>query len=196
MNVWFGTTTSEFDEYKDVYFHIREVILQNKCHLVFDWLDDANETMKYRKGKDRKIKEIYENVVRAMQQANISIIEYTVPNFSSSHQINYGIYNKKPTLVLRQSPENKYFKDSYLDAVKSPYLFIENYRSKEELKGVIERFISKIRKDYEQNRYNVILDSANDHFLTWASAKYKKSRSEIIRESLYKLASQHPEYPD
>ncbi len=194
MKVWFGTTTSEFEVYKHIYYRIRDSILENDCVLPFDWLEDAENAFRYQQGRERGAKLIFEKVLKGMKESSIAIMEFTVPNFSSSHQINYCIFNKKPTLVLRQTKENRFFKDSYLEAVKSPYLFVENYHNVEELPRLVERFISKMRKDYKQNRYNVILDSENDKFLNWASAKYKKSRSEILRDALYEYELKFPDY--
>ncbi len=43
MKVWFGCTTSQFNDYKENYFAIRDYLKELGCVVLFDWLEDANE---------------------------------------------------------------------------------------------------------------------------------------------------------
>ena len=180
MKIWLGTTTARWNEYKKYYFAINSYLKELGCVLMYDWMNDADKFYKTNY-KDRNITKIYKSVVDAIDKSDGVVIEYTVPNFSSSHQINYSLLRRKPTLVMRLKKDNPRFNDSYLEAVKSPNLTLSDY-SLETYKSVLEDFvgISKIGQGYK--RYNVVLDTKQKYYLDWASTHENKSRSEIVRD--------------
>ncbi len=53
--------------------------------------------------------------------------------------------------------------------------------TKKNYKGILEEFIGLSQIEQGQQRYNIILDRKQKYYLDWASVKYKKSRSLIIR---------------
>ena len=120
--------------------------------------------------------------MKAVEDADVSVIEFTVPNFSSSHQITQSLFRKKPTLVMRTQRDNT-FADSYIEGMDSPYLFVKDYTLKN-YKEIIDEFFGYSKLERGNQRYNVVLDRKHKYYLDWASTKYKKSRSLIIRESL------------
>ncbi len=90
---------------------------------------------------------------------------------------------KKPTLVLRLTKDNENFPDSYLDAIDSKLLRVETYK-KDSFKEVVDEFVGYTKLEHGPKRYNVVLDRSHKYYLDWASAKYDKSRSEILRNAL------------
>jgi hypothetical protein len=183
MKVWFGTTTTEFEKYQDNYFAIRNYLKENGCVILFDWLEDVDKAMKkFKTAAERKrdVKDIYQKVINAIDKADISVIEYTVPNFSTSHQITYSLMKKKPTLVLRLHNDNKNFVGSYMEGMDSPLLKVKDYDLKNYQK-IIDEFIGFSKIENGPARYNIVLDKSQKYYLDWASAHSGKSRSEIIR---------------
>jgi hypothetical protein len=183
MKVWFGTTTSDFEKYQENYFGIRNYLKESGCVILFDWLDDVDKAIqKSKTAEERKrdIKNIYKQVTSAIDEADISVIEYTVPNFSTSHQITYSLLKKKPTLVLRLNKDNKNFIGSYMEAIESPLLKVKDY-DLQNYQKIIDEFIGFSKIENGPARYNIVLDKKQKYYLDWASIKYKKSRSEIIR---------------
>ncbi len=189
MNVWFGCTTSKFALYKKYYFAIRNYLIEAGCIVLFDWLEDADSFIKEHHGEKRNIKYVYKQVIEAIDKADFSVIEYTIPNFSSSHQINYSLLKRKHTLVLRLKNDNENFADSYLEALDSPLLHLKFY-TQESFKEIIDEFISYTRIDLGTSRYNIVLDKKHKYYLDWSASKNNKSRSFIIREALEKTISQ------
>jgi hypothetical protein len=179
MNVWFGTTTAKWREYKDYYFSIRNYLRELGCIVLFDWLDETDKFYDTNY-KERNITKIYEQIIKAIDDSNFVVIEYTVPNFSSSHQINYALLKKKPTLVMRLIRDNPRFSDSYLEAISSPQLTVKDY-TKDNYKEIIEEFLGIVEIGLGNQRYNIVLEKKQKHYLDWASVKYKRSRSDIIR---------------
>lgn len=179
MNVFFGTTTAQWQKHKNNYFAINNYLKDIGCIIKYDWLKGAD---KYYQTdyKERNIREIYRDVISAIDDADAVVIEYTVPNFSSSHQINYSLIKKKPTLVMRLNKDNPRFNDSYLEAFESPYLTVREYTINN-FREVIDEFFGVVEMGMGHSRYNIVLDKKHKHYLDWASTKYKQSRSEIIR---------------
>lgn len=194
MKVWFGTTTSELEEYKDYYFAIRDYLKEVGCIVIFDWLDDAWNYRKSNPNGKRNIKRIYQEISGAIKEADFVVIEYTVPNFSSSDQINQAIFRRKPTLVMRLKKDNT-FADSYLEAIESNFLTLKEY-SLNNYKEIIDEFIGYTKLETGQGRYNIVLDKKQKYYLDWAANKYKKSRSLIIRELLDETMENDSEFND
>ena len=180
MKVFFGTTTNQLLEYIDYYLALRDYLIEAGCVISFDWLDGAYEYKKKNPLGKRDIKGIYREVIEAIEGADFCVIEYTVPNFSSSHQIHYSLQRQKPTLVLRLHRDNT-FADSYIEALESRFLTVRTYNLKN-YQEIIDEFIgySKLEKGY--CRYNFVLDKSQKYYLDWASNKYQESRSKIIRD--------------
>lgn len=192
MKVWFGCTTAQWRNYKKYYFNIRDYLKKLGCVILFDWLDDADKFYQT-DYKIRNINRIYRKVVRAIDAANAIVIEYTVPNFSSSHQINYSLFRRKPTLVMRLHKDNPRFADSYIEAIDSDYLTIKEYNL-HSYKKIISEFIGMSKIGKGQRRYNVVLGRKQKYYLDWASSIYGQSRSKIVRNAIDKTIDKDDEY--
>jgi hypothetical protein len=193
MKVWFGCTTHKWKLYRKQYFSIRNYLQKLDCIVLYDWIHEADDFIKKHKGEKRNIKYVYKQILEAINQADALVIEYTVPNFSSSHQINLGLLRRKPTLVLRLHKDNENFADSYLEAVDSQYLTVKEY-TKTTYKDILKEFIGLSRIKRGQKRYNFVLDRKQKYYLDWAAHKYKKSRSRIVRETLNKRIKKDKKY--
>ncbi|MGI5826760.1 MAG: hypothetical protein ACOX50_05115 [Patescibacteria group bacterium] len=192
MKVWFGATSLKIEDYINYYREIRNYLVKNNLVVVFDWIDDAYDYKVENPSGSRNIKNLFKKVTNAIDEADISVIEYTVPNFSSSHQIMYSILKRKPTLVMRLQKDNS-FSDSYLEAIESPFLLVKEYTLKN-YKEILDEFIGYCQIEDGLNRYNVVLDKKQKYYLDWASSKRVKSRSEMIREAIDRIVEEDEEY--
>jgi hypothetical protein len=194
MKVWFGCTTKDWKKHREYYLAIRDFIISLGGVLIFDWIPETDDYLMKTKGenRDRDIKGIFEKVVHAIGRCDLSITEYTVPNFSSSHQIHLSLMRQKPTLVLRRTGKSD-FKNSYLDALDSPFLSLKEYEG-DEYKDVIKNFIGEFEKGYGLKRYNVVLDKRQNYYLSWASEKYSRSKSEILRDLIKEEMESNEEF--
>lgn len=180
MNIWFGTTTLKFKEYKNYYLKLRDYLLASGQVLTDDWIRTHGKWLEENPYATRDIKDVYEKVIKAIELADVSIIEFTVPNFSTSHQITYSLSKHKPTLVMRLKKDNT-FGDSYIEAINSPYLTVVQYDLKN-YKNILDDFLFSIGQNSDFKRYNIMLNSRHKQYLDWASFKYRKSKSELLRE--------------
>ncbi len=191
--VWFGCTTKELLNHLVYYKGIREHLISRNCILLFDWLEDAERRIRTNPGGSRDIKRIFKDVLSAIDQCDVTIIENTIPNYSVTHQIVHSLAMRKPTLVLWQKKDNDSFDDSYLEAVESKYLTIKQYKG-DEYKKIIDEFLGISKIEFGQRRYNVVLDNKQKYYLDWVSKKYKKSRSSIIRDAIDAVSSKDEDY--
>ncbi|MCX6783958.1 MAG: hypothetical protein NT141_02725 [candidate division WWE3 bacterium] len=182
MKIWFGTTTLNYKVYKDYYLKIRQYLLDQGHVLTDDWIGECGKWIEDNPQSRRDIKDVYRHVLHAIDTADVSVIEFTVPNFSTSHQITYTLQQHKPVLVLRLKRENT-FPDSYIEALDSPYLTLKTY-TLVNYKDIIAEFLNYSSLEDGDGRYNIVLKKRQKYFLDWAASKYKKSRSEIIRDLL------------
>lgn len=188
MKIWFGTTTLNYKEYKSSYLKIRQHLIDSGHVLTDDWIGDHGKWIEENPNARRGIKEVYEQVLKAIDEADVSIIEFTVPNFSTSHQITYSIQKRKPTLVMRLHKETT-FKDSYIEAIDSQHLKVIEYTTKN-YKEIIDEFLGYASIEEGQGRYNIVLSKKHKYYLDWAANKYSKSRSEIIRNLIESVMSE------
>lgn len=192
MKVFFGTTTKEILKYKDYYFAIRKELIKSGCIILDDWLQKAYDLKLSNPTAVRNKKKNYQKIVEAIDKADFVVIEYTVPNFSSSHQIIYANMRRKPVLVLRLEKDNS-FKDSYLEWIESDFITIKDYDLKT-LPKIIEKFKGTAQLELGLKRYNVVLDRKQKYYLDWAHSNEKRSRSEIIRDALNNWISKDTNY--
>lgn len=182
MKVFFGTTTYQWEKYKKNYFMIRDYLVELNNVILFDWIDKADKNIRKRI-KERDIKQHFREITKAISEADASVIEFTIPRFSSSHQINFSLLRRKPTLVLFQKKPNSFYKNSYLEGMDTPLLTLAEYNN-ENYKNIIRKFIGVTEQGSGMGRYDFVLDKRCKYYLDWAAAMYKKSRSEIVREMI------------
>lgn len=182
MKIWFGATSYKIEDYIDDYRRIRDYLVTRGHIVLFDWIDQAYAYKMSNPSGSRGIKNVYQKVTTAIGQAEACVIEYTVPNFSSSHQIMYSLLKRKPTLVMRLRSDNS-FSDSYLDAIESPFLTVSQYDPKS-YQDILGEFIGESRIEGGLARYNLVLDKKHKYYLDWISSKDQVSRSQVIRLAL------------
>nr|HRO65561.1 hypothetical protein [Candidatus Dojkabacteria bacterium] len=91
MKIYFTASTVEFNRYKKTYFAIRDYLVQENHTLTRDWLKHTGEKINDGDLNVRDIKAIYKKCVLAINQAQLVIIEDTVSNFSTGHQITLAL---------------------------------------------------------------------------------------------------------
>ena len=121
--------------------------------------------------------------MKAVNAADVLVIEDTISNFSAAHQITIAVMKKKPVLVLRLRNKNKHFKTTFMDGFKSPYLEMHEY-SLENYQQIIRSFLKKYDRATDKHRFNLVIDEVERNYLEWATHKYEKSRTELIRSAI------------
>lgn len=194
MKIYFTCSTAEFFKYRDSYFDIRNYLIAQGHTLTRDWLPYTEDALKQGKlDMTRNIKQIYRDCIKSLKEADLVIIEDTVSNFSTGHQITVALQNRKPTLVLWQGKKYRQFNQMFIHGIESDILQVSEY-SKENLFDTISIFVSKYENALERNRFHLVLNNVERSYLDWAQFTKNKSRTKVIREALKNGIDADPDY--
>lgn len=194
MKIWFGCSTADFLKYQEHYLAIRDFLVKEGHILTRDWLKPTLSALEHRKAIKGPEK-LYNEVMQAVNQAELLVIEDTVSNFSTGHQITIALQRKKPVLVLwlESETKNKYFKETFLQGYRSPYLQISQY-NKDNYEEIIRAFIKKYSHATDRHRFHLVIDEVERQYLEWAKFAYGQSRTDIIRSALRQRADSDSQY--
>lgn len=194
MKIYFTCSTAEFFKYRDSYFGIRNLLISGGYTLTRDWLPHTEDALKQgRLDMTRNIKQIYQECIKSIKEADLVIIEDTVSNFSTGHQITVALQNKKPTLVLWQGKKHRQFNQMFIHGIDSDILQVSEYEP-EKLAETINTFINKYENASERNRFHLILNNVERNYLDWAQFTKNKSRTKVIKEALKSIIDSDTEY--
>lgn len=193
MKIYFTCTTSNFKENKKDYYRIRNYLVDQGHILTRDWMKHTEERID-RGGDDvTDIKSIYDKCIQALNEADLVIIEDTVSNFSTGHQITLAIMRNIPTLVLWKGKKHRHFKNMFIHGVDSDYLEIEEY-NEDNLEKIINRFINKYEDKEQKKRFHLVLNNVERKYLDWAHFNKGESRTKMIRRALRKTIESDESY--
>lgn len=193
MKIYFTASTAEFNRYRDDYFAIRNFLIKNNHLLTRDWLPQAEELIKTGRTEVRDIKEIYKACINAIKDAELVVIEDTVSNFSTGHQISTALSFRKPTLVLWQHEKSRQFKQMFIHGIESDRLQVSEY-TKDDLETILQAFVQKYEGVNDTSRFHLVLNSVERAYLDWVQFTRHKSRTKVIRESLRNEMDKDEEY--
>lgn len=193
MKIYFTSSTAEFDTYKDDYFYIRDFLI-NKAHILTrDWLTPTSQKIDAGDKNIKSIKDLYKACIQAIKEADLVIVEDTVSNFSTGHQITLALQLKKPTLVLWQNKKHRHFNQMFIHGVESDILEVSEY-NRRNIDDILEVFISKYEKFSEKNRFHLVLSNVERMYIDWSQFVKGKSRTKVIREALRTVIDNDKEY--
>lgn len=193
MKVYFTCSTAEFKKHKKLYFGIRDFLVKEKHIITHDWLEETNSRIENGITEVTDIKQIYKNCMSGILESEAVIIEDTVSNFSTGHQITVALQRQKPTLVLWSRPKHRHFKQTFISGIESEFLEFYEYKG-EEYKEIIHKFLKKYENTNQKNRFHLVLNEVERRYLDWAQFNKDKSRTKIIRESLMKFMNEDEEF--
>jgi len=193
MKVYFTCSTAEFFEHKNEYFAIRDLLVAENHILTRDWLTITEDALVNYRNTLTNVKQIYTQCIEALREADLVIVEDTVSNFSTGHQITLALQYKRPTLVLWKKDKPKQFKKMFIHGIESDFLEVTEY-SIETLETIIKTFIAKYSHAEEKNRFHLVLSGVERQYLDWAQYHKNKSRTVMLRESLRKEMEEDEEY--
>lgn len=185
MKIYFTCSTAEFQTYREQYFSMRNFLIEEKHLLTRDWMHKADLKIKNHQYDLNDIKEIYADCMKAIQESDIVIVEDTISNFSTGHQITVALQRQKPTLVLWSKPKHNHFKSTFIHGIDSDILECYEYKG-DEYKSIIAKFVKKYENAHVKNRFHLVLTEVERRYLDWAQFHKGKSRTKLIRESLKK----------
>lgn len=192
MKVYFTCSTAEFKKYRDNYYAIRNYLVGEGHVLTRDWLANADERI-YGDGSFQDVRQVYRACVAAIKEADLVIVEDTVSNFSTGHQITLALRGRKPTLVLWHEGKRHELNRMFIQGIESDILQVSQY-NEENLEAILTAFINKFGNVREENRFNLVIDGVERAYLDWVRFATGKSRTKVIREALRDQLDNDQEY--
>lgn len=197
MKIYFTSSTAELTKHHKKYEAIREAIIRGGHILTRDWLDKTRNHVSG--GYDinlSDIKAIYKECITALREADLVIIEDTVSNFSTGHQITLALQYKIPVLVLWCGQKHNHFGKMFIHGIESDILQVEEYQDTSELEKIIGAFIKQFGAADKQNRFHLVLSNAERQYLDWAQFYKGKSRTQLIRANIRGNMENDTEYQE
>jgi hypothetical protein len=195
MKVHLTCSTAEFQTYRETYFGMRAFLLELGHVLTRDWMPRTEMLIKTNQVEMTNVKEIYQDNVKAIRETDLVIVEDTVSNFSTGHQITLALQQNKPTLVLWQGKKHRQFKQMFIHGIESPILEVVEYQSSD-FKSVIQAFLNKFEKVHETNRFHLVLSGVERQYLDWAQFNTGKSRTQIIIKAVHDSMKKDQKYQE
>ena len=161
--------------------------------LTRDWLPHTEERIKAGVKDVSAIKLIYKACIKALKESDLVIVEDTVSNFSTRHQITVALQCRKPTLVLWQGSKYRQFKQMFIHGIDSDILQISEY-DRDGVNGLIQGFINKYENIHEKNRFHLVLTGVERQYLDWAQYVNYESRTKVVRDALRKVLESDEDY--
>lgn len=191
MDIFFSCSTDKILEHKDSYLTILKSIKSQGHTLTRDWLEKSLDLAE-KKVEDIPREKLYTEVMSAIIAADVAIFDCTVQSMSIGHQLTFALDKGKPSLLLAKKTQEK-IENLFISGSKSSYLTLKNYSNEEELKQILFEFLSK-NSSKAKVRFQIVLDRAQHDFIEWASFRYKRNKSDIIKDAIDKKSSDDSEY--
>lgn len=193
MKVYFTSSTAELFKYRKYYYAIRDFLVDENHVLTRDWLKKTEDVIDSGNVELNNIKDIYKSCMTAIDEADVVIIEDTVSNFSTGHQITIALQKQKPVLVLWKGEKHRHFKKMFIHGIESDILEVSQYTLKN-YKEIISVFLNKYSNSQQRNRFHLVLNNLERNYLDWVQFNQGKSRTKIIRSGLKKIIDEDVEY--
>lgn len=181
MKIFFGCTTTRFNEYGQYYYLLREYLVAQGHVMTHDWLPGVKEYIEKNKPIPHGTEETYAKVTKAIAKSDMLIFENSVSSFSIGHTLTLGLQHRTPILVLMLEDRPSFLKKSFIQGIKSDLLVIAEYNL-ENYKEIINSFIRKFERNDLKYRFNMILSEPEKRYLDWASFNERTNKTRIIKD--------------
>lgn len=185
MKIFFTCSTKNITKYAGYYRAIRDEIIALGHKINRDWID-YSINIAQRNTPDMPPYSIYKDVMTAIYTADVIVVEATVKSMSLGHQITYALERGKPILILTLGEKNKKTEKLFVEGSESKDLITVSYKNKKEIKDILKNFLDKY-ENKSIKRFNLVLTGAENNYIEWASFNYKKTKTEIIQDSIDKI---------
>lgn len=191
MKIFFSCSTGDLLKHKEDYTVIVDTVKKEGHTLTRDWLEKSIEHTEQSSGKSDRSNR-YSKVMLAIAQADAVIFDCTVRSMGIGHQLTYALDKSKPTLLLYKRV-SKEAEDLFISGSKSGFLTIKDYKTQEEAQKLVRDFLLK-NLSKPKVRFQLVMDKEQNDFIEWASYKYKRNKSEIIKSAIDKMAGEDKDY--
>jgi hypothetical protein len=193
MKVYLGCSAQNIKDYAKFYLAERESILSLGNTITRDWILNAiDDDKKSIDTTDRS--HMYDDVMRAIQDADLVVFDCSVPAMSVGHQITFAVERYKPTLILVHK-NHKLSTSLFLAGSNSPYLTFKDYKTEEQAKSIVAQFL-KEKEPNSKVRFNLVLDRELDNYVEWLMFKRKITKTDALKSMIKKELLEDHDYSE
>lgn len=124
----------------------------------------------------------YFSTMKKVSQADMLVVDCTVPSMTIGHIVTYALSNKKPVLLLTEYKEND-TQDLFINGSEEPLLTFGIYKTHTDIDTFIRKFMRKTDND-SKVRLNFVVDKDLSDKLDWLSFRTKMTKTDIIRKAI------------
>lgn len=132
--------------------------------------------------------ELYNRAIKSIQQADIVILEVSVPSLSMGFVMQRALAIGKPVILLYFKGHVPYF----ATGIENERLQVVEY-SVDSLKELLQASLD-YAQDQSDTRFNFFISPSLSHYLDWVSQNLKIPRSVYLRRLIEEDRDRHPEY--
>ncbi len=192
MVIFYSCPTNSILKHADIYRDTRNKILSLGHSINRDWIDYSINVAK-RGISGTPPQSLYKEVMSAILTADVVIFDATVKSMALGHQITFALEKSKPTLILRKRKKDKEVENIFIQGSESRLLNICDYQSFTDISKGLKSFLRKY-EEKPRKRFNLVINGAQENYVSWAAFNYKKSKTEIIQDSINKASQNDGSY--
>ncbi len=130
----------------------------------------------------------YLYVRKGINMANAVIIETSDESFQLGHEATLALLYNKPLLCLAKEDVAEKIR------IYDPKFKVTFYKDEKEVDGIVSEFLTEVRSNNLSVRFNAKLSPIEKNFLDWYAEKSQKNSSQVIRDLIDKMITEHPEF--
>jgi hypothetical protein len=192
MKVYFACSTKDIERHARDYRAARDEIVNLGHNISRDWIDYSINVAS-KNIEDIPSHKLYKDIMTAILTSDAVIFDITVRSMSVGHQITQALNAGKPVLVIRRKKKKESLKKLFLEGSDYKDLQVSEYKNADEIQKLIKQFLNKYDKK-TQKRFNLVMSGAQENYISWASFNYKKTKTDIIHESIDRMIEKDPVY--
>jgi nucleoside 2-deoxyribosyltransferase len=167
----------------------RRTMLIGHDHSTEQQREDASKYFEYISGTTD---DIYKANIKKIKNSDIAVFESTYPAEGIGYEIGFAIAQRKPVLILVDRTYKRYLAEM-IEGIPSTLKQLTYYKEKNELKGILDKFITKA-KNLIDSKFILIISPKIDRYFAWAKKNKRLHKAQIVRDAVFKQMEEDPDW--
>ncbi|MCA9385306.1 hypothetical protein KC717_01520 [Candidatus Dojkabacteria bacterium] len=179
MKIYFASSSSFYQEHKDEFSYIKDIIRKLNNGEVSSITDVKNE------GDYNDVSKLLSKAERVMKECDVLIAEGSNPSAGLGYDIAKAVSLKKQVLVLIKSES-----DNIAEEKVTPHPMRQNSKAityakynEKSVESTIKKFITDSKKKLD-TKFILIIPPEIDQYLEWASDNRRMHKAQIVRNAI------------
>ncbi len=174
MKILFEFSRAGLPEYLESFEKIRDILIEGRHKLTHDLLIDTQKS----ESSTILSHQVFKKLNKAISLADCVVIEGSTISLAVSYVLTQSITLSKPVLFLTHSKSPDINRNRFVKVIDSKLLTVGQYDDCSQIPEIIKKFLEETK--YIKTRFNLVLPSDINGFVTAQSKKNKISKTEYI----------------